>query len=188
MRSIRPEERFAGQTIMLRLVTDADCTATYLSWLEDPEVNRFLETRWHPQSIDSIRAFVRSVNESTHSYLFAIVHGMTQVHVGNIKIGPIHEQHRYADVSYFIGDRSLWGKGLATDAIRTATKIAFERLDVHRAQAGLYASNVGSARALERVGYKLEGRLRGQLRANRGEPAVWEDHVWYGLLASEWHG
>lgn len=188
MRLIGPGERFIGSVATLRLLTLDDCNETYVGWLEDPEVKRFLETRWHPQTLASVRAFVASMVESADSYLFAILENASGRHVGNIKVGPVQARHGYADVSYFIGDRAVWGRGLASDAIRLATGVGFERLGLHRVQAGLYASNVGSAKALEKAGYRREGVQRGQLRLTADEPGVWEDHVWYGLLRSEWPG
>lgn len=188
MRLIRPEERFVGSLVTLRLLALDDCTETYVAWLEDEEVKRFLETRWNPQTLASVRSFVAGMVDSPDSYLFAILERASGRHVGNIKVGPIHARHGYADVSYFIGDRAAWGKGLATEAIRIATGLAFARLGLHRVQAGLYASNVGSGRALEKVGYSREGVQRRQLRLTAEEPGVWEDHVWYGLLRSEWPG
>lgn len=181
-RRVRAAERFRGARVTLRLVTLEDCTDRYVSWLEDPEVAQYLETRWSTQNLASVREFVGSMVDSTHSYLFAIVENERSLHVGNIKVGPIQQRHRYADVSYFIGERSVWGKGLATEAIQLATFIAFERLDLHRVQAGLYEGNVGSGRALEKSGYTLEGRMKKQLLGPRG----WEDHLWYGLLREDW--
>ena len=181
MRLIQPEARFRGERVLLRLAALADCTPTYVGWLQDPEVSQFLETRWSQQTLSSVRSFVDAMLSSTDSYLFAIE--FENVHVGNLKIGPIHRHHHFADLSYFIGKRELWGRGIATDAIRTATRVGFEVLKVHRMQAGLYASNVGSGRALEKVGYRLEGNFRAQLSLR---PGVWEDHLWYGLLAEDW--
>jgi RimJ/RimL family protein N-acetyltransferase len=181
-RLISPNERFEGAKVRLRLVTLADCTDDYVRWLNDPEVARYLETRWAPQTKEWIEAFVRDMAVSSDSYLFAIVDNASARHVGNIKIGPLQARHAYADVSYFIGDRASWGKGLASDAIRLAAKIGFERLDLHRVQAGLYEGNIGSAKALEKAGFTFEGRLRRQLRSGD----AWEDHLWYGLLREEW--
>lgn len=181
-RLISPEERFSGERCTLRLVTLDDCTERYVAWLADPEVNQYLETRYRPQPLGAVVAFVTAMVADPASYLLAICDRADDLHVGNIKIGPIHPQHQYADVSYFIGERTRWGRGLATDAIRVATAIGFQRLGLHRVQAGLYASNLGSARALERAGYRLEGQLREQLLGRTG----WEDHVWYGQLRSEW--
>lgn len=181
-RLILPADRFAGDRVTLRLVTLADCTDRYVSWLEDPEVNRYLETRWSTQDLSSVRSFVGAMVTSEDSYLMAIVENAGGEHVGNIKVGPIHPRHAFADVSYFIGERRFWGKGLATDAIRLAARVGFERLGLHRIQAGLYEGNVGSGKALEKAGFRLEGRQRRQLKG----PDAWEDHVWYGLLRDEW--
>lgn len=175
-------ERLVGRLVMLRLATLDDCTERYCAWLNDPLVNRYLETRWREQTLDSIREFVTAMLAAPDSYLFAIVQRATGDHVGNIKLGPVNPHHLHADVSYFIGDRRCWGQGLATDAIRVASGFGFSRLGLHRLQAGVYASNVGSARALEKAGYTREARFRDQLRGVDG----WEDHVWYGALCDEW--
>ena len=181
-RAILPGEIIRGPNLSLRLVTLADCTPHYLAWLSDPEVNTYLETRWRVQTPDSIADFVRSMLSSTDSYLFAIIENGSDAHIGNIKIGPINPFHHFADISYFIGERAQWGKGRATEAIRLAASFGFERLGLHRLQAGIYESNQRSGRALEKAGFKMEGRQRAQLR--NGDR--WEDHIWYGLLREDW--
>jgi ribosomal-protein-alanine N-acetyltransferase len=181
-RLIADDEWFDGALVRLRLVTMRDCTERYAAWLNDPLVTKYLETRWEPQTLESIRAFVREQRARHDSYLLAIVERRSGSHVGNLKLGPIHPRHGYADVSYFIGERDAWGRGLATDAIQVATAIGFERLGLHRLQAGAYAGNVASARALLRAGFRPEGVLRAQLLGPDGH----EDHRWFGLLRSEW--
>jgi RimJ/RimL family protein N-acetyltransferase len=181
-RGIGLGEKLPGPNVFLRLVTLADCTPEYVAWLSDPDVNAYLETRWQHQTAHSIEHFVRSVQSSNDTYLFAIVENKSNVHIGNIKLGPINPFHHFADISYFIGMRAEWGKGRATEAIRLAASFAFETLGLHRLQAGIYESNRRSGRALEKAGFKMEGRQRAQLRnADR-----WEDHVWYGALREEW--
>ena len=172
---------FLQGPIALRLVRLEDCTERYVAWLEDPEVSRYLETRWSRQTLPEVREFITSVRASLHSHLFAIWRRDTGEHIGNIKIGPINPMHRYADVSYFIGERSAWGRGYATAAIRCATRIGFAILGLHRVRAGVYEGNVASARALERVGYTLDGTLRRQMRCEDR----WEDLLCYGILAEE---
>lgn len=183
-RVIFPGEFLGGDGkagVRLRLLELEDCTERYVAWLADPVVNEFLETRYADQPLESIRAFVAGMAESPHSYLFAIVEASGR-HVGNIKIGPFVPRHLYADVSYFIGERDAWGKGYGTEAVRIVTRFGFERLGVHRCQAGLYESNIGSHRVLEKAGYTLDGRLAKQLRIGDR----WEDHVWFGALRESW--
>jgi len=183
VRSINFHEEFVGELTALRLLTLEDCTTEYVAWLNDPVVSQYLETRYATQTLASVRSFVQSMVESPDSYLFAIVAKEGRQHVGNLKVGPIQAQHSYADVSYFIGEKSVWGRGLASDAIRCSIHIGFERLGLHRLQAGLYERNLASGRALEKAGFTYEGRLRAQLLGPEG----WEDHLWYGVLREEWH-
>lgn len=182
MRVISPSEIVPGTRVSLRLVTLEDCTDRYVGWLADPEVNRFLETRYSEQTLDSIRAFVSAMLASVDSYLFAIIENAAQEHVGNVKVGPVNARHSFADVSYFIGERRAWGKGLGTEAVVLATRFGFERLGLHRLQAGLYESNLGSRRVLEKAGYSYEASLKKQLLIE----GRWEDHVWFGALRDTW--
>jgi spore coat polysaccharide biosynthesis protein SpsF len=177
----RHSECLQGDLVQLRLLAAEDCNERYVQWLQDPEVNQFLETRWQTQTLDTVRAFVASMVSDPASYLFGIFIDSGQRHLGNLKIGPVNKHHGFADISFFIGERVFWGKGIATDAIRTATRCGFERMKLHRIQAGVYASNVGSARALERVGYQREGRLRSRVLGPNGR----EDLYGYGILAGE---
>lgn len=181
-RLISEDEWFDGSLVRLRLVTMRDCTDRYVAWLNDPLVTRYLETRWSSQTLPTIREFVRQQRAREDTYLLAIIERATGSHVGNLKVGPIEPHHAYADVSYFIGERRAWGLGLATDAIRVSISIGFERLGLHRLQAGVYSNNEPSARALVSAGFRLEGALRSQLLGPEGR----EDHLWFGLLRTEW--
>ena len=181
-RAIQPGELIRGKGVSLRLATLEDCGQEYLGWLEDPLVNQYLETRWNKQTLELIRSFVTSCLTSSDSYLFAIVVNKTNKHIGNIKVGPIQRIHSYADVSYFIGDSGMWGYGYGSEAIRLVTQFSFHTLGLHRLQAGVYASNTGSIRALEKAGYALEGKSGRKLRGKDG----WEDHLHFGLVNDDW--
>jgi spore coat polysaccharide biosynthesis protein SpsF len=181
-RIIRQDEWLDGSVARYRLIAEEDCAPRYVEWLNDPEVNRYLETRWEEQNLASVKAFVHSMVNDPSSYLFGIFVDSGRRHIGNIKLGPINSLHGFADISYFIGERDCWGKGIATDAIGAITRFGFERLALHRVQAGLYASNVGSARALERSGFRREGCFREKARTAEGREDVYQ----YAILADEW--
>jgi RimJ/RimL family protein N-acetyltransferase len=97
-RRITPDELFPGSKVTLRLITLADCSERYVSWLSDPLVNRYLETRWSAHSLETVRAFVSDMIDSPDNYLFAILRRSDSEHVGNIKIGPIQPHHSWANV------------------------------------------------------------------------------------------
>lgn len=150
-----------GTHLYLREVRLNDVTDRYYAWLNDPAVNQYLETRFVPQSRDSIADFVKRMTGKQDEPFFAICTQDGDEHIGNIKIGPINWRHRHADVSLLIGEKRCWGKGYATEAIMLITRWGFEVLNLNKIEAGCYEQNEGSARAFEKCGYSREGLLRG---------------------------
>ncbi len=145
---------------LLRPLDGADVTPAYRDWLDDPEVNRYLETRHVEQTLDSISSFVSAKNASEDEFLFGIFRGPSGGHVGNIKLGPIRKYHRLGEVSLFIGDRSCWGRGLATKAIRGVTRFGFEALELNKIVASMYSANIASTVAFLKAGWSRECELR----------------------------
>lgn len=135
-------------------------TDDYVSWLNDPLVNRYLESRFARHTLESTRRFVQSILDSEDSILFGIRYAPSGRHVGNIKLGPIDWHHRRAELGLLIGDRACWGRGIASAAIELATNHAFGPLGLLKVTAGCYASNVGSRRAFEKAAFVVEGIRR----------------------------
>ena len=152
------KHRIDGSRLHLRSVRSSDVTESYVSWLNDPEVNRYLEIRFSSHTLESVRAYVEDMAASSDYVFLAIVLNDGTRHVGNIKIGPINRAHRFADVGIVIGEKKDWGKGYATEAIALATRYAFDSLDLHRLEAGAYDCNMGSAKAFLKAGWKEECR------------------------------
>jgi len=152
-----------GKQIYLRPVRLSDVNERYVRWMNDPEVVRSLEVRLQPQSLESVYAYVASLLGKNFEPFFAICTIDGDEHIGNIKVGPINEFHRSADVSLVIGEKNWWGKGIASEAIGLITAHAFRDLGLNKLKAGCYSDNEGSARAFERNGWRREGLLRSQV-------------------------
>lgn len=154
------DARIPTQRLLLRPLTVADCTARYVGWLNDPAVNRLLETRHSEQTLESVTRFVEAVNASEREHLFGIFLADGVTHIGNIKVGPIARNHPLADVSLLIGDTASWGRGYAAEAIAGVSRHAFASLGLRKLSASMYDVNVASYRAFRRAGYRDEGRRR----------------------------
>ncbi len=174
-------QTICGQKIELRDVLQSDCNANYLRWMTDKETNRYMETRWVSQTLESIASFVHQVAESRDSILFAIIERQSGRHIGNIKLGPINSRYHYADISYFIGEKEMRGKGYAKEAVELICDYGFRSLRLHRIQAGVIDGNDISAHVLRSCGFKLEARLRDKFIVNN----KFADHLIFGLLDSE---
>jgi len=147
----------AGERIYLREVRPSDVNEAYYHWMNEWEVTRYLESRFYPNSMESLREYVTSKVGDQKNVFLAIILKHNHQHIGNIKLGPINWIHRFSDIGLLIGDKSCWGQGYAAEAIRVMAAYAFERLNLRKVTASCYSTNVGSVRAFEKVGFVREG-------------------------------
>lgn len=169
--------------LLLRSLGPEDATQTYVSWLSDPDVMRYLESRWSAHTVESVRAFIDTCNASAADLLLGVCLPGGR-HIGNIKIGPMHPQHRSAAIGLMFGARDCWGQGYASEAIGAVTAYAFAALGLEKVWAGCYASNEASQRAFLRNGFVVEGRQK-HMWLFEGRR---EDNVVLGLCRADWSG
>ena len=143
--------------LFLKILDVNDISESYINWLNDKEIMQYTEQARKVHDHKNVCEFVLSMNNSSDNYLFGIFDNST--HIGNIKLGPIDFFHGTADISYVIGNSSYWGKGIASEAINAISEIAFYELNLAKIYAGVYESNIGSIKALQKNNFILEGHF-----------------------------
>jgi [ribosomal protein S5]-alanine N-acetyltransferase len=96
-----------------------------------------------------------------------------RVTLNEIVRGPFQS----CSLGYWVAEEA-GGRGLATDAVRHITEVAFDDLRLHRIQAGTLVDNHRSQRVLEKCGFDRFGLAQRYLRIAGG----WRDHVLFQLL------
>ncbi|MCI0577819.1 MAG: GNAT family N-acetyltransferase [Chloroflexi bacterium] len=172
----------AGRQVYLRPLEQEDINERYLGWLNDPEVNRYLETGVFPYTQAELEQFYQQVTGSRDQVILAIVDKESDRHIGNVKLGPIHWVHRRATFGILVGEKQFWHKGVGTEATRLMVAYGFFRLNLRRIDLGVYAEHEAAVRAYEKVGFRVEGRFR-EAMFHEGR---YKDHLWMGLLRSEY--
>jgi len=170
----------SSERFYYRILTLADVNQEYVRWMNDKDVNKYLESRFINHNIDTVRSYVKNALNNSSVYLFGIFNKTTDCHIGNIKL-DINQIHKKAEIGLLIGEKQWWGKGVATEAIEAITNHGFTELDLEKIEAGCYHSNHGSFCAFQKVGYEAEGRIRASwlLEGRR------EDGIRLGILKSE---
>lgn len=80
--------------------------------------------------------------------------------IGVCGVRPGEGVSRYtASVGYWLGE-AHWGRGTMTAAFAAFLAYVWDTFDVERLQAEVFAWNPGSARVLEKNGFRLEGTRR----------------------------
>lgn len=158
---IAPTSHFKGDTVELFLLEASGVTHDYVDWLNDPETNRYLESRFFPHTLDSTLQFVERCLTCSSTLLLGIRSiDLLGKHVGNIKVGNIDMHHGLGEIGILIGDKSAWGKGIASQAIRLMINVARDQLGLRKLTAGCYASNVGSKKAFLKAGFIIAGERK----------------------------
>ncbi|MDO8776002.1 MAG: GNAT family N-acetyltransferase [Burkholderiaceae bacterium] len=170
-----------SKRLFFRPLIESDAVQTYADWLNDSDVNRYLETRHEVQTIESCRTFIQHCNQDPFSNLFGVFLRESGKHIGNAKLGNVNLHHARAELSMLIGEKSCWGKGLGTEVVQALTGYGFERLGLKRVQAGCYEKNLQSLRIFLNTGYTVEGFFRHHVMDN-GRPS---GCFWLSILKHE---
>lgn len=172
-----------GNLVYLRVLEESDITEEYMGWLNDPEVNLFLETTGQfPATFDNMRQWLEKYRDGTANLAFAIVEKSTDRHIGNITLNNINLIHRTAWIGITIGRKDLQGHGYGKEAENLLIEHAFRHLQLHKIMHVAAADNVGGVKLPQSLGFKVEGTLRQQYYMG----GKYRDGVVMGLLASEY--
>lgn len=162
MRLKEPTPTLRGSKVSLSQMAEGDVNADYLHWVTDPEINQYLEVRFQDHSLESLKSFVRGVEQDTDTVMLKIQLADKGVHIGNIKLGPIDWNHRSGDIGILIGDQTHHGKGFGTESVTLLRDYAFDVLKLNKLTAGAYENNIGSTKIFERAGFEVEGIRKNQ--------------------------
>ena len=94
--------------IHLKILKVSDVNESYVKWLNDYEVTKYTEQRYFKHDVKRVKKFVDEKYKSENDLLFGIY--FENLHIGNIKLGPIIWEHKSANISYIIGNKSFWRK------------------------------------------------------------------------------
>ena len=91
---------------------------------------------------------------------------------------------RTGDLGYWVGRRH-WRQGIAGEAVGKVARWALAELEIDRITASVATDNAGSARVLERIGFRRVGDGRERFEARGGDAPVWRfearhDDLWRG--------
>ena len=136
--------------------TDADSLQRHAN---NRHVSMHLRDRFpFPYEMEQARTFLGWIAKQPSPTVWAIeVNGEA---IGGIGIELHTDVERVsAEIGYWLGE-AMWGRGIATEALKAVTAEAFKRFDITRLYALPFADHAASVRVLEKAGYVREGHLR----------------------------
>jgi len=168
-----------GKICLQQLLPD-HVTPEYVSWLNDPKVNAWLEARHLcPHTLESTRRFVQRCLDEQRYHWGVLYDG---VHVGNVTCSEVNLIYRYATVSNVVGDLRFQRTPLAKFALSGALDYLLLRRGFHRVEAVTYANHLSGVALLANLGFVKEGAFRERVMFG----GRYVDFLLFGLLQAEW--
>ena len=90
----------------------------------------------------------------------------TDALIGSCGLMDVDQCNRSAEIGIVIGDKTYWGKGYGTEAMRLLLDYAFRYLNLHNVMLRVYSYNPRGVACYEKVGFKAIGRRRGAITRN----------------------
>jgi RimJ/RimL family protein N-acetyltransferase len=188
--SMRPPQTTGLQIDMttkrfrIRSLTPLDASQHFLDWIADPNVMGPLNMPARRLTSPEIVAYIGSFDRRRR-HLLGMFDKASTAHFG-IVIVEISEQHRLAKLAYLIGDEAYRGKGALRECLSALITYLFDKHGIEKITAHVETGNTPSIRALEALGLRREGTMRGEIRSFRDGARL--DQYFYGLLKPEWEG
>lgn len=115
----------------------------------------------HPYTELNGRNFIEYAASGDPVHIFAIeVDGQA---VGGIGIHPQGDvMRKNAELGYWLGE-TYWGNGIISSAVLKMVDFAFATYDITRVYARPFGNNPASQRVLEKCGFQLDARIKGNI-------------------------
>ncbi len=165
------------QRLILRRYRPSDAQAVYENWASDPEVARFWS--WEPHkdvhvTENLIDGWIAAYAQPNY-YHWAVVLKATGQPVGYVYLDEHDEAEQSASI-HFLLSRSLWNRGLITEACRCVLGFAFQQAGFQRIHSRHHVLNPACGKVLEKCGMQYIGSVHRLLKPERisGEYRLYE--------------
>ncbi len=143
-----------SERLLFRRLSKAHISEDYVSWLNDPEVYKYLETGGN-YTLDMLKDYIEE-QYNKEIYFWAIHLKDSKKHIGNIKIDPIDLKNNSGEYGILLGDKENWGKGYAKEASKRIVEYCFKELSLSKITLGVIEDNVGAVNLYKKMGFTID--------------------------------
>ena len=165
------------QRLRLRPFEAGDINATYLGWLNDPEVTRYSNQRFQQHTAESCATYLASFAGTINSFLL-IEQLEDQRPIGTATVYR-NNRHGTADIGMMVGERSCWGHGYGREAWEALLEALLAEEGMRKVTGGSARPNRAMLQIMEKSGMDLEA-VRARQELIDGQPV---DLLYYARFA-----
>lgn len=168
-----------GDRVYLRPFQKEDYTLIQKA-LSNPEIRKMTGNQ-HYLSLPSIEKAYDSFALDTKRIDLVIALQETDEAVGDVSLNGVDHLNRNANVRIALHEEKYFGKGYGTEALKLLLEHGFNTLNLYRISLNVYDFNNRGQKSYEKLGFKREGVIRGELYSE----GKYHDNILMGVLAEE---
>jgi RimJ/RimL family protein N-acetyltransferase len=167
--------------------TEADIDPL-LGWITSHEELLFwtASSFGYPLTREHIQQHLRDCAARGDRLVFKAVEAETGEAIGYVEIGALDPRNRSARIGRVLLAPAARGRGLGAAMTRAALAYAFDVLQVHRAELGVFDANPHALALYERLGFRREGVRRESFKVPEELGGGYWSEVMMSVLAPEW--
>lgn len=146
--------KIEGDRVYLKTLDIENASQEYCDWLNDKEVNKYLETR--QSTINDLKQYINKQLTDPNSFFVGIFDKKSNRHIGNIKLEPIDWRRKKAVYGILIGNKKYWGKGFGAEATRLIIEYAFEKLELKSIELGVIPQNKNAVKLYKKLKFRVK--------------------------------
>ena len=166
----------------VRSLTARDVTGAFRMWVSNPTVMAALNMPARRLSQADLERFIASYDDKIRYLVGIFLRGSGEI-IGAFML-DVTPAHALVKASGFIGDRNWWGKMVFEEVGTGLFDEFFKNRGIEKATAQVWEKNFAALVPLRRLGFKVEGFLRNEIRAFDGSGR--RNQFILGLLAADW--
>lgn len=134
----------------------------YVSFLNDQQVMKFSQNLRKKHTISTQKKFLK--NNLKKNLIFQI--NFKKEFIGMIFLKNIDKYNMNCTISYMIGDKNYWKKGIGTFAVKFIKEKCFEKLKIKKIYTHVYKKNISSIKILQKNNFKIVGEIKKFYKVN----------------------
>ena len=171
----------AGEKVHLTAITKEDLPH-FVEWFASMEFRRFLGGIAMPFTLEDETAWYESQRKAKDAYNFAIRTLAENRLIGSCGVMDIRWHGRNCMVGIAVGDKTCWGQGYGTDALRVLLRYAFMELNLHRVGLVVFSYNERAIKSYRKIGFQPECVSR----ESTYRDGHYYDEILMSILRHEW--
>ena len=155
-----PKKKLEGKKIYLEPFTNSHVSNKYLNWMKDRQITRFIQRSSNNITLEDLYTFANFMIKSDCDYFFAIIEKNEQLHIGNVRLGPINFKLGKSNFGILIGDKNFHGLGIAQEALELLKDFGFNFLKLKKIQIYCVKENNAAMRIYEKSKCEYKGEVK----------------------------